>query len=75
MPKKAKKTNAYGEPMLTCPECGSANVTVREETTWMANTGELYCHSVKAYDAEAAARCLECGWTGRRDGLKQGGAA
>lgn len=41
----------------------------------MANTGELYCHSVKAHDAEAEARCLECGWTGRRDGLKQGGAA
>lgn len=74
MTTNAKKLNVYGDPMLTCPACGSDKIAVREETLWMANTGEHYCHSVKAHDSYAKAQCLECDWTGRRDGLK-GGAA
>ena len=51
---------------LQCPECGSKKVTVREETLFMANTGEHYCHSVKAHDDNAKAGCLKCGWQGER---------
>ena len=52
--------------MLTCPECGSTNVIAREVTSFMANTGDFYCHSVKAHDSGAAAACLECDWEGQR---------
>lgn len=69
MPRKQKAK----EPALTCPECGSAEVTVTEESMWMVNSGEHYCHSVKAHDHDAKATCLTCRWEGRRDGLKQGG--
>jgi hypothetical protein len=44
-------------------------VTVTEETTWMVNTGEHYCHSVKTQDPDAKTTCLTCGWDGRRDQL------
>jgi transcription elongation factor Elf1 len=54
------------EPKLTCPECGSEQVTVTAEQSFMANTGEHYCHSVKTHDDEAKARCLDCQWTGHR---------
>ena len=67
------KTNAYGEPMLRCPECGSDRVAVTEETMLMVNTGEHWCHSVKMHDNEAHVRCLDCQWTGHRGALAQGG--
>ena len=57
------------DQLLTCPQCGSVQVTVTEETKWMVNTGEHYCHSVKAHDPDAKATCLTCGWEGRRDQL------
>jgi len=35
----------------------------------MVNTGDHYCHSVKAHDDDAKARCLDCGWAGARSDL------
>ena len=32
---------------LTCPECGSENVTLAHVQKFMANTGEHYCHDTK----------------------------
>lgn len=58
-------------PILTCPDCGSDQVIVYEEHAVMANTFEHYCHSVKAYDPDAKARCLECDWRGQRQDLKE----
>ena len=54
------------ESELRCPSCGSNRVTVTEETKWMANTMEHWCHSVKAHDADAMADCLACRWQGIR---------
>ena len=55
--------------LLTCPECGSDEVTLTAEQTLMANTLEHYCHSVKTQDGNAKAGCLSCGRTGCRDQL------
>jgi transcription elongation factor Elf1 len=57
------------DPILTCPECGSAEVTVTAEQMFMVNTGEHYCHSVKTHDGDAKATCLSCRWEGQRQGL------
>lgn len=56
---------------LTCPECGSEEVTVTAEEMFMANTGDHYCHSVKTQDSDAKASCLDCQWEGRREQLKE----
>lgn len=56
--------------MLTCPECGSDAVAVTSEQMFMANTGEHFCHSVKAQDSDAKATCLTCRWEGLRSGLR-----
>jgi Zn finger protein HypA/HybF involved in hydrogenase expression len=47
-----------------CPECNSDKVLVVEEQSFLINTGEHYCHSVKIQDSNAKARCLTCGWVG-----------
>lgn len=52
-----------------CPKCGSNEVTVSNKQRVMANTGEHYCHSVKAHDAGSESTCLDCQWIGRRDQL------
>ena len=57
------------EPVLRCPECGTDMVIIREEHSVMANTFEHYCHSVKAHDPDAKARCLDCNWKGERKDL------
>lgn len=62
-------TNVYGEPTLKCPECGSERVTVMAETSYMVNTGEHWCHSVKTHDSDAKAGCLDCNWQGQRANL------
>jgi len=54
------------EQELRCPSCGSNRVTVAEETMFMVNTMEHWCHSVKAHDADAKADCLACRWQGIR---------
>ena len=62
-------TNAFGEPFLCCPTCYSREVAVTAEQMFMANTGDHYCHSVKAQDSDAKAKCLDCRWTGYRQQL------
>ena len=59
---------------LHCPECGSEEILAYEQTSFMVNTGEFYCHSVKAHDDDAKTRCMRCEWTGRRDQLTPTGA-
>jgi len=54
---------------LTCPECTSDRVTLQEWTTWMANTMEHYCHSMKTQDDDSPSRCLDCGWVGEHRDL------
>lgn len=50
---------------LTCPDCGSDEVTLTSEQSFMANTGEYYCESVKIHDSISTATCLNCWWVGR----------
>ncbi len=57
------------EPLLTCPECGSEQVTAEHHQIFMVNTGEHYCHSMKTQDADSPASCLDCNWTGLRYAL------
>lgn len=62
------------EPTLTCPECGSENITVSHEQMFMANTGEHYCHRIKTHDGNSRSTCLDCDWEGlRQDLVEQGG--
>ena len=58
---------------LACPECGSENITLAHVQKFIANTGEHYCHATKTHDPDSEADCLDCGWNGRRDGLKSNG--
>jgi hypothetical protein len=51
---------------LRCPHCRSAKVAVTVESMFMVNTGEHYCHSVKAHDSTASVLCLDCRWVGKR---------
>ena len=60
---------------LICPECGSEEVILTHEQTFMANTLDHYCHSVKVQDPDSKSRCLDCGWQGQRDQLKTEGGA
>lgn len=55
--------------LLCCPECSSPEVAATAEEMWLVNTGEHYCHSVKDYDSDAKAECLQCEWSGRRKDL------
>ncbi len=59
------------EKDLTCPDCGSRNVAATAEQMFMVNTGDHYCHSVKAHDDNAKATCLDCCWSGLRDQLSE----
>jgi hypothetical protein len=65
------KSKKKQETLLVCPECHTEQVVVYEEHAVMANTFEHWCHSVKAHDSDAKARCLECEWTGTRAGLHE----
>jgi hypothetical protein len=55
--------------LLTCPSCGGDRVVLYEETSYMANSGEHYCHSIKMQDPNAKASCLDCQWSGQHDQL------
>lgn len=57
------------DELFECPECGSLKVATTAEQMFMVNTGDHYCHSVKAHDAGSKATCLDCRWIGRRDQL------
>lgn len=54
------------EPLYLCPECGSEHVTTQHIQTFMANTGDHYCHSMKTQDSDSPATCLDCDWKGQR---------
>ncbi len=58
------------QTVFACPSCGSENVAVTEETMFLVNTMEHWCHSVKAHDDDAKATCLHCQWTGKRHQFK-----
>lgn len=55
--------------ILSCPSCGGDQVTLVEETSYMANSGKHYCHSVKMQDIDAKSNCLDCGWSGQHKDL------
>ena len=55
--------------LLTCPECGSEQVTTEHHQMFYANTGEHYCHSMKTHDDNSPATCLDCDWKGVRSDL------
>ena len=57
------------EALKRCPECGSDKVTVTAEQSFMVNTGDHYCQSVKTQDSDAKSRCLVCGWVGEHKDL------
>lgn len=48
------------EPKLTCPACGSDQVTTEHHQMFMVNTQEHYCHSMKTQDSNSPATCLDC---------------
>lgn len=56
--------------LLTCPECGSNQVTTEHHQMFYVNTGEHYCHSMKTHDDNSPATCLDCDWKGIRSDLK-----
>jgi hypothetical protein len=52
----------------------SERVTLQYWQTFMANTMEHYCHSMKPQDDDSPSRCLDCEWTGLHrdlDGYKE----
>lgn len=52
--------------MITCPDCGSANVLVYAKSAYFINTVEFFCHSSKPHDDDAECRCNDCDWEGKR---------
>lgn len=65
MSKKAKP------PVYRCPKCDSQDVFSTHEQAFMVNSGEHYCHMVKAHDSDSKAGCLQCNWRGERHELKE----
>ena len=59
------------EPKLTCPACGSDQVTTEHHQMFMVNTQEHYCHSMKTQDSNSPATCLDCCWEGERKDLQE----
>lgn len=57
----------------TCPECKSDKVTTAHIQTFLVNTGEHWCHSVKTQDSDSPARCIDCSWEGERHQLDSTG--
>lgn len=55
--------------LLKCPDCESDKVILRSVQSFMANTGEFFCESVKISDSNSSASCLDCYWDGRHDQL------
>jgi hypothetical protein len=50
---------------LRCPKCMGDDVTLAHIQTFMANTLEHYCHSMKVQDSDSPSTCLDCDWTGQ----------
>ena len=59
------------DKILVCSECGSDRVTTEYHQKVMANTFEHYCYSIKAYDNDSPAKCLDCEWIGLRENLSE----
>lgn len=53
----------------TCPDCYSKNVVTTYEQLVDANTFDHWCHSIKPYDHDSPAICLDCNWNGVRNDL------
>lgn len=70
MPKKQK----VKEPVHYCPVCGSDNLLVYEETAFVLNTGEFFCHSTKVHDDDAKVICQDdtCNWAGQLQDVEKG---
>lgn len=70
MSKKQKQV----EPEYRCPSCGSDDLLVYEQIAWVLNTGEFYCHAVKAHDSDAEVSCqhTSCNWVGELEDVKKG---
>ena len=64
-----KRKPIQRDAILTCPECGSDQVTVSHLQRFMANTDEHYCHSVKTHDDNSESTCLKCDWVCERKDL------
>ena len=47
-----------------CPDCDSDQVITEEHEQWELNTNKFYCHSLKRFDADSPASCLDCDWKG-----------
>ena len=61
--------------VFKCPKCQSERVTVAHVQSFMANTGEHFCHSIKTQDADSPSYCIDCGWEGERQNLVVEGEA
>lgn len=59
--------------LLLCPACQSDELTVYEIEAWNLNQIERKHSVVKIQDDEAEVNCDECGWSGMRRLLRQGG--
>ena len=59
------------EPVFVCPECDSDKVTTEHRQMFMVNSGDHHCHSMKTQDSDSPATCLDCGWKGQRQQLKE----
>ena len=57
------------QAQLTCPVCSSTEVTTAHIQTFMVNTGDHYCHSMKTHDCNSPAFCTDCSWRGERQDL------
>ena len=66
--------NKVNEPEYHCPACGADHLHVYEETAFVLNTGEFYCHSIKAHDDDAKVICQDdtCNWVGQLKDVKKG---
>lgn len=61
------KNQITEKPKHRCPVCGSDDLLIYEETAWVLNTGDFFCHSVKVHDSDAKVCCNDgsCNWIGK----------
>lgn len=57
---------------LYCPECNSDKVVSSNTQLFYVNTGDHYCHAMKAHDFNSPSKCLDCDWKGIREELVEG---
>lgn len=59
------------ETKYVCPACNSSDLFVYEETCFVLNTGEFFCHSVKLWDSNAKVTCGNCEFEGALSDLNK----